>query len=46
MEKQYKVGILMEYKNMREIYKGNICEIRQPEFIGADKHDNYRFIFG
>lgn len=36
----------MEYKNMREIYKGNICEIRQPEFIGADKHDNYRFIFG
>ena len=35
----------MEYKNMREIYKGNIWEIRQPEFIGSDRFGDYRFKF-
>lgn len=33
----------MEYKNMREIYKGNIREIKQPEFIGSDRFGDYRF---
>ena len=35
----------MEYKNMQEIYKGNICEIRMPDFIGPDRFDVYRFKF-
>ena len=35
----------MEYKNMREIYKGNICEIRTPNFIGSDRFGDYRFTF-
>ncbi len=35
----------MEYKNLREIYKENICEIRMPNFIGTDKFDVYRFKF-
>lgn len=35
----------MEYKKMREVYKGNICEIRMPNFIGPDRFDDYRFKF-
>lgn len=35
----------MEYKNMREVYKGNIWEIRQPEFLGSNRLDNYMFKF-
>lgn len=35
----------MEYKNMREIYKGNIREIKQPEFIGSDRFGDYNFKF-
>lgn len=35
----------MEYKNMREIYKGNIRETKQPEFIGSDRFGDYNFKF-
>lgn len=35
----------MKYKNMREVYKGNIWEIRHPEFIGSDRFGDYRFKF-
>ena len=35
----------MEYKNMREVYKGNIWKIRTPNFIGSDRFGDYRFKF-
>ena len=35
----------MEYKNMREIYKGNMLEIKHPEFIGSDRFGDYNFKF-
>lgn len=35
----------MKYKNMREVYKGNIWEIRYPEFIGSDRFGDYQFKF-
>ena len=35
----------MEYKSMRKVYKGNIWEIENPDFIGMDKSGNYQYKF-
>lgn len=35
----------MEYKNMREIYKGNIWKIGNFIFIGSDRFGDHRFKF-
>ncbi len=33
----------MEYKNMREVYKGNIYQIWHSNYEGFDRFDVYRF---